>query len=168
MALDLTPPPLAQLHCMDICSCRGVCLNNMFWAMHALAPIIHVTPTIETIATLHHLHPLAKVDLPPFVNNFHPYMDLVLDREAFISTLKCFPCLSFNDPSSMVYELLWNCFILDDSVSDFDIFLRYTSTSFMVIFLHQYHVCLLHCNFWFWKNKPEVLNPSRLERWFIG
>jgi hypothetical protein len=67
-------------------------------------------------------------------------MDLILDREAFISTLTRFPHLSSSDPSSMVYQLLWDCFVLDDFANGFVSFLRYASTSFVVMFLHQYHV----------------------------
>jgi hypothetical protein len=74
--------------------------------MCALAPNIHVAPLAETIVTIHHFHPLVGVDLPPFVNDFHPKINFVLDRKAFISTLTCFPCLSYDDPLGMVYELL--------------------------------------------------------------
>jgi hypothetical protein len=38
----------------------------------ALAPNILATTLVETITTLRNLHPLAEVDLPPFVDNFHP------------------------------------------------------------------------------------------------
>jgi len=72
---------------------------------------------------LPHLHPLAEVDLPPFVDNFHPKID-VLDREAFISTLTRSSCLSSNSPSNMVYELFQEYFVLNDFVSGFDIFLK--------------------------------------------
>jgi hypothetical protein len=77
-------------------------------AMRALAPKTHVAPLTETIATLRHLHPLPKVDLPLFVDNFHLETDLVLDRKAFIFALTCSPHLSSDGPSSMVYELLWD------------------------------------------------------------
>ncbi len=50
-------------------------------------------------------------------------MDLVLDREAYNFVLMCSPCLSSNGPLSMVYELLQDCFILDDYTScGFDLF----------------------------------------------
>ncbi len=80
------------------------------------------TPSLETITTFWHFHPLAKVDLLPFVNDFHLEMNLVLDKKAFIYMLPCFPRLSFNNPSSMVYELLKDCFVLDNYGNDFDIF----------------------------------------------
>ncbi len=105
-----------------------------------------------------------KVDLPFFVNNFHRKTNLVLDRETFISALTHFACLSSSGLLGMVYELLQDCFVLDDFTNGFDIFLRYASTSFMVMFLHLYHVCLLHHDYWLWKHKLEVLDPSRLER----
>jgi hypothetical protein len=60
----------------------------------------------KPIATLCHFHPLVKVDLLPFVNDFHLEMDLVLDRKTFISILPLFPHLSFGGPLGMVYELL--------------------------------------------------------------
>jgi hypothetical protein len=56
--------------------------------------------------TFCHFHPLAKVDLPPFINDFHPKMNLVLDRKTFINVFAHSPHLSFNGPSGMVYELL--------------------------------------------------------------
>jgi len=90
--------------------------------MHALASSILVALSTVTILALCHLHPLAEVDLPLFVNDFHPEMDFVLDREAFIYMLICFPCLSSNSPSNMVYELLKSRFVLDDFTSGFDIF----------------------------------------------
>jgi hypothetical protein len=76
--------------------------------MCALAPNTLVTPLAKTIATLHHLHPLPKVDLPPLVDNFHPKTNLVLDRETFISALTHSPHLSSNGLSIMVYDLLWD------------------------------------------------------------
>jgi hypothetical protein len=115
--------------------------------MHALASSILVALSVVTILALRHLHPLAEVDLSFFVNDFHPEMDLVLDREAFIYILTCFPCLSSNSPSNMVYKLLQSCFVPDDFTSGFDIFLKYEGTSFMVMFLHQYHTCSLHHNY---------------------
>jgi hypothetical protein len=47
-------------------------------------------------------------------------MDLVLDREAFISILKHSLHLSFDSPLNMVYELLQYCFVLDDFASGLD------------------------------------------------
>ncbi len=105
--------------------------------MCTLAPSTFVAPLVETIADLRHFHPLAEVDLSFFVNDFHLEMDFVLNREAFISTLTCLPCCSFDDPLGMVYEFLWDYFVLDDFANGFNLFLKYVGTSFMVIFLHQ-------------------------------
>jgi hypothetical protein len=88
----------------------------------ALAPDTFTTPLIKTIATLHHLHPLAEVDFPPFVNDFHPKMNFILDRKTFIFTLARSPCLLSNSPLGMVYELLQDCFVLNDFGSGFDLF----------------------------------------------
>jgi hypothetical protein len=74
--------------------------------MHALALSTLVAPSFETITTLFHFHPLVKVNLPPFIDDFHPKMDFVLDEEANIYVLTHSPRLSFGNPSSMVYELL--------------------------------------------------------------
>jgi hypothetical protein len=65
-----------------------------------------LAPSAETITALHHFHPLAEIDLPLFVNDFHPEMNLVLDKKTFISILTRSPCLSFNIHLRMVYELL--------------------------------------------------------------
>jgi hypothetical protein len=51
-------------------------------------------------------HPLAKVDLPPFVDDFHPKAKVILDQETFVFVLVHSLHLSFDGPSSMVYELL--------------------------------------------------------------
>jgi hypothetical protein len=88
----------------------------------ALAPNILAAPSAKTIVALRYLYPLVEVDLPPFVDNYHPKMDLVLDRKAFIYALTHFPHLSFNSPSGMVYELLWECFVHDDFVNGFYLF----------------------------------------------
>jgi len=74
--------------------------------MCALARNTPSTPSAKTIVALYHLHPLVKVDLPPFVDNFHPKTNFILDIEAFIYVLTHFPHLSLDGPLGMVYELL--------------------------------------------------------------
>jgi len=74
--------------------------------MHALTPNIPVAPSTKTIVALHHLHPLVKVDLPPFADDFYPETELVLGRKAFIYVFTHSSRLSSGDPSGMVYELL--------------------------------------------------------------
>jgi hypothetical protein len=54
---------------------------------------------------LHLLHPPTKVDLPPFVNDFHREMEVILNQEAFVFALVCSPCLLNSGPLGMVYEL---------------------------------------------------------------
>jgi hypothetical protein len=49
--------------------------------MRALALKTFTAPLAKTIATFHHLHPLAKVDLPPLVNDFHPNVNFILDKK---------------------------------------------------------------------------------------
>jgi hypothetical protein len=48
---------------------------------------------------------LAKVGLPLFVDDFHPKMNLILDKKTYIFALTHSPRLSSGDPPSMVYEL---------------------------------------------------------------
>jgi hypothetical protein len=69
-------------------------------------------------------HPFAKVDLPPFVNDFHLKMEVTLDQKTFISTLACSPPLSSDGPSYMVYELLRDYFVIHDYVSGFNLFFK--------------------------------------------
>jgi len=126
MAPTPTPPPSTRL-------CRTQTFAHVgeyVQPMHALAPLA------KTIAALHHVHPPAKVDIPPFVNYFHPKMDFILDRDAFISALTSFPHLSSNSPSNMAYQFLQDYFVLDDSISGFVFFFKYPNTSLVVIFFH--------------------------------
>jgi hypothetical protein len=110
IAPNLIPPPSTQL-----CHTHALAdVREYVWLVHALALYTFTTPSIETIVTLHHLHPLAEVDLLPFVDNCHLDIDLVLDRKAFISALTHSPHFSFSGPSNMVYEILWDCFVLSD------------------------------------------------------
>jgi len=51
------------------------------------------------------LHSLVEVDIPTFINDFHPKMEVTLDQEAFIFALACSPFF-FNGILGMVYELL--------------------------------------------------------------
>ncbi len=131
--------------------------------MHILIPSTPATPWAKTIATLPHLHPLVKVDLPLFIDDFHPKR-ILFWKEAFIFVLTHFPCFSSNSPLSMVYELLQDCFVPNNSASGLISFLKYVSTFFMVMFFHQCHAYLLHRYYWLWKNELEVFDPSRLER----
>jgi hypothetical protein len=52
--------------------------------MRALASNALAAPLAKTIMARCHLHPLAKVDLPRFVNDFHPETNLVLYKKVFI------------------------------------------------------------------------------------
>jgi len=96
-----TPPPSALLCCA--------------WAL------AHFGKYVRTIHTLIPSTP-TEVDLASFVDDFHLETEVTLNQEAFVSTLACSPPLSSNGPSGMVYELLQNCFVLDDFVNGFDLF----------------------------------------------
>jgi hypothetical protein len=114
------PPPSTQLHHIEALARVGEYVQ----VVCALVPYTHTTPSAKTIATFHHFHPLVEIDIPPFVDDFNPKMDLVLDRKAFIFVLTHSPRLSSNSPLNMVYELLRYCFVPDDFASGFDLFLE--------------------------------------------
>jgi hypothetical protein len=60
MALNPNPPPstrLCQAHAL-------IHVDEYARAVHALTPSTLTASSIETIMTLHHLHPLAKVTSP--------------------------------------------------------------------------------------------------------
>jgi hypothetical protein len=82
------------------------------------------TPFDETTRVLCFFHPLVEVDLPPFVDDFHHETKVILDWEAFMSTLVHSPHLSSNGPSCMVYELLQDYFFPNDSTSSFNLFFK--------------------------------------------
>jgi hypothetical protein len=92
--------------------------------MHALEFNTPTTPPTKTIVAFHSLHPLAKVDLTPFVNDFHLETNLGLDIKTFIFVLTHSPHLSSNGPSNMVYELLHHYFVPNDFVRSFEFFLN--------------------------------------------
>jgi hypothetical protein len=92
--------------------------------MRALALNTPMAPSVKTLATFRHLHPLAEVNFTPFVDDFHPNTNLVLDRKAFISTLTHSSRLSFGSSLGMVYELLLDCFVHHDFAFGFDFFLE--------------------------------------------
>jgi len=102
LALNPTPLPLTQFRCTQALAHVGEYVRTMC----ALAHKTPLAPSTKTIVALHRLHPLVKVDLPPFVNNFHPKTNFILDIEAFIYALTHFPHLSLDGASDMVYELL--------------------------------------------------------------
>jgi hypothetical protein len=118
MVSNHIPPPSTQLRC----AWAFAPVREYVHVMRALGPNFLMAPSVETIVAFCHLHQLVEVDLPLFVNDFHPEMDLVLDRKTFIFALMHSPSLSFGDPSGMVYELLLDCFVHDDSTSGFDLF----------------------------------------------
>jgi hypothetical protein len=62
---------------------------------------------------LHHLHPLAKVDIAPFVDDFHLETNLILDSKTFIYASTRSP-----HSLSMAYELLRDCIVPNDSANN--------------------------------------------------
>jgi hypothetical protein len=114
------------------------------WVVHALTLSTSATSFDKTTGVLYFLHPLAKVDLPPFLDNFHHEMEVTLNQNAFVFTLAHSPRFSTNCLSAMVYELLWDCFVLDDLEVTSTSSLKYEGTLLKVIFRFQYHVYFLH------------------------
>jgi len=105
--------------------------------------------TLREEHTLHHFHPLVEVDLSPFVDDFNLEMDLVLGREAFISPLMHSPRLSCNNPLNVALnfgDIFLSLMIL---LMALIFVLKYVSTLLVVMFLHQYHACLLQHDYWF-------------------
>jgi hypothetical protein len=89
------PLPSAQL-----CHTQALAhVGEYSQAMHAWEFNTLAAPPIKTIVALRHLHPLAKVDLIPFVNDFHLETDLGLDIETFIFVLthSAIWCMNFCD-----------------------------------------------------------------------
>jgi hypothetical protein len=116
--LDLTPLPWAQL-------CRAwafVHVGEYVRIVRTLVSSKLATPSYEITRVLHLFHSFAKVDFPPFVDDFHLETEVTLDWEAFVFALVQLPHLFFDGPLGMVYELLWDCFFLNDSVSGLDLF----------------------------------------------
>jgi hypothetical protein len=120
-SLELTPNPipipLAQLsHTHAL-----VHVGEYAQTIRALALNTHAAPSNETMGVLCLPHPFVKGDFPPFINDFHLEMEVILDWKTFISTLAYSPCLSSSGPLYMVYELLRNYFVLDDYASGFNL-----------------------------------------------
>ncbi len=88
--------------------------------MHALFPNILVVPFNETMVAFCFLHPLVEVNLPFFIDDFHPNTKVILNQDAFISTLACSLCFSFSGLSNIVHELLRYCFVPITFASGFE------------------------------------------------
>jgi hypothetical protein len=64
MAPYFTPPPLIQLHHTRAFAYVG----EYVYVVHASAVDTFAAPSVETITTLYHFHPLVKVNLPPSID----------------------------------------------------------------------------------------------------
>jgi len=78
-----TPHPLTQLHH----TCTLAHVEEYIWSIHALTLNTLVAPLNKTTIILHLVQPLTKVDLPHFVDDFHPEIVVTLDWKAFIFAL---------------------------------------------------------------------------------
>jgi hypothetical protein len=115
--LDSIPPPSTHLHHTHALAH----VKEYAQIICTLAPNT-ISPSNETTKVLRLLHPLAEVDLSSFVDDFHPEIEVTLDWETFVSNLVHSSHLSSIGPSSMVYELLRDCFVPNDFTSGFDLF----------------------------------------------
>ncbi len=96
-----TPPPLARLRH----TWAFVHVGEYIQAIHALVPSTVVAPFDEIVKILCLPHPIVEVDFPPFVDDFHLEMIVILNQEAFTFNLahspRFFPmtfrvwCMSF-------------------------------------------------------------------------
>jgi hypothetical protein len=77
--LESIPNPIPPLSARLCRAQTFVHVGEYAKTIHALAPNTHVALSDKTTRNLHLLHPLAKVDLPPFVDDFHPKMEVTLD-----------------------------------------------------------------------------------------
>jgi hypothetical protein len=66
--------------------------------------------------------PFGKGQPPPFVDDFHPKNINYFKLGGIYFHFGTFTCLSSNNFSSMVYDLLRNCFVLEDFLNGFDFF----------------------------------------------
>jgi hypothetical protein len=103
---------------------------------------------------------LVEVDIPPFIDDFNPKTDLVLDRKTFVYVLMHSPLLSFDSPSIRCMNFCDIVLSLTTLLVALIFFLRYANTLFMAMFLHKYHVYLLQHDYWFEENKLEAFDPS--------
>jgi hypothetical protein len=104
------------------CTCR-----EYVQKVCALVLSISSIPSNDTTITFCFFHPSAKVDIPFFVNNFHPKIVVTLDRETYISTLTHSPCLSFGD-----------YFVPKDFISGYNFFKNNVNTLNIIMFPHLY------------------------------
>ncbi len=80
LTLGPTPPPLTWL-----CNAWAfVNVGEYVWAIHALVLSTFVAPSNETKGVLCLLHPYAKVDLPPFIDDFHLETKVILEKHFFL------------------------------------------------------------------------------------
>jgi len=79
--------------------------------IHALASSTPIAPFNKTMRVFHLFHLLAEVDLPPFIDDFHLKIKIILNQRTFISALVRPPHFSSGGPLGMVYELLQNYFV---------------------------------------------------------
>jgi hypothetical protein len=108
--LNPIPPPSAWLH-------HAHALTQIRKYIQTICELILSTfkaPYDETIRVLHLLHPLVKIDVTLFVDDFHPRTKVILNWEPFIFVLACSPHLFSNGPLGMVYELSQNYFVPDE------------------------------------------------------
>jgi hypothetical protein len=153
-----TPLPLTWLrHAQTL-----VHIGEYAWTLHALTPNTPIAPFDKAMWILCLLHPLAEVDFPPFIDDFHLEMEVILNWGTFTSTLTYSPRFFSDGPSSMVYELLQDYFVPNDFMNDFDLFKNMwahcsrSCSTFNIVFVFY----ILTFNIWktIWKHMSIAMN----------
>ncbi len=153
MAPNATPPPLAWLH-----HARAFAhIGEYVQVICALVPNTPMAPLTKNIVTLHHLHLLAKVDLPPFVNDFiQRWILFWIKRHLFLfwHVFHIFHLVILRVWCMNFCKIVLSLMILLVALI---YFLKYVNTLLVVMFFHQYHTCLLHYDYWLTKTSQRCL-----------
>jgi len=100
-------------------SCNGVCLNNTCIRFEHIC-----NPTWWDDRNLSPSPSTFWGWSPPFFYDFHLETEVTLNQKTFVYALVHSPCLSSGGLLGMVFELLRDCFVPNDSTSGFDLFFK--------------------------------------------
>jgi len=138
-----TPLPSTQLHCAQAFAYVG----EYIWTRCALSSST-CSPIWQDHNSLLFFPSTCWGWFSPFIDDFHPKMEVTLDWEAFIYVLVYSPYLFSSDLSPMVYEFRQDYFVPNDFVSGFNLFFYVCGHIVRSVMFHfQYCVCFLHFDF---------------------
>jgi hypothetical protein len=109
----------AIMSCMSLCSCRGVCSNSTHISFEqTCSPILwdHGSPSPFPL--------ICWGWFPPFCWWFSSWDGGYFRLRGICLCFGSITTSFFDGPLGMVYELLWDCFFLNDSISGFDLFFK--------------------------------------------